>query len=94
MPLYLNCIFITVVKSLPTTTIILIKCVVGFPLLMIKNPLKTEYQQQSSFQSMHIFGVFLSMIVVGILFLTGFLIINSGIPTTHVTNITVVIGIL
>ena len=31
--------------------------------------------------------------VVGILFLLIFLIINSGIPTTHQINITVVVGI-
>ena len=35
-----------------------------------------------------------SMIVVGIPFLLIFLIINTGIPTTHQINITVVVGIL
>ena len=34
-----------------------------------------------------------SMIVVGITFLLMFVIIKSGIPTTHQINITVVVGI-
>ena len=38
---------------------------------MIKNPLKTEYQQQSYFKKRQIWAFFKSMIVV-ITFLTGF----------------------
>ena len=69
-------------KGIPTTTVILITCVVGIPRFMIKKPIKNRMPSMGS------------MIVVDIPYLTGFLIINSGIPTTHVFNITVVVGIL
>ena len=35
-----GCSLITTVKRIPTTTIILIKCVVGIPLFMIKKTVK------------------------------------------------------
>ena len=60
-----------------------IEGVVGIPLFMIKNP---KYLQQSYY-------ILSFRIVVGISFLTVFLIINSGIPTTPKINITVVLGI-
>ena len=72
----------TVVKNIPTTTVPLISCVVGIPLL------KIEYQQQSYFKN-----AMGGMIVVGILFLLIFVFINSRIPTTHQVNIIVVVGI-
>ena len=49
-----------------------------------------EYQQQSYRHKKPNMG---GMTVLGIPFLTGFFIINSGIPTPHQINITAIVGI-
>ena len=54
-------------------------CVVGIPLFMNTKKLKTEYQQNDCCE----YSVF-----------KVFLFINSGIPTAHVINVTVVVGII
>ena len=69
---------ITVVKVIPTATVILIWWLLVFHCLWLK------YQQQSY----NPYLVFYSgMVIVGILYIT-----NSGIPTTHQIKITVVDG--
>ena len=72
---------ISVVDHIPTTTVILIKCVVGILLFIIS---KAEYQQQLYNAKYWQFDC---------CWYSNFLIINSGIPTTQVINITVVVGI-
>ena len=63
-----------------TTTIILITCVVGIPLFMIKNNIKNGIPTTIILLKT---PNMVSIIVAGIPFLMIYLIINSGIPTTH-----------